>query len=111
MKKTYSPICKHLGLNSDEDKETIRQYLFDRGFAVLKEGETENLIPDNDLSEMTGKSIEEVVKLKSVRPKLSDTFTNELFGKSKPEIAYEIVEYYATKETSPFDFWVEWTIK
>ncbi|MDD2412538.1 MAG: AAA family ATPase [Bacteroidales bacterium] len=111
MKKTFSPICKHLGLNSDEDKETIRQYLFDRGFAVLKEGETENLIPDNDLTEMTGKSIEEVVKLKLVRPKLSDTFTNELFGKSKPEIAYEIVEYYAKKETSPFDFWNEWTIK
>ena len=99
MKDLFS-FC-YLGLNSDEDKETIRQYLFD-SFAVLKEGEIE-IHPDNDLSEMTGKSIEEVVKLKSVRPKLSDTFTNEL-PESKPEIAYEIVEYYATKETSPFDF-------
>lgn len=110
MKKTITPVCKHLALNPDEDKEILRQQLFERGFAILKEGETENLIPEDDLVAMTGKSIEEVKQLKGIRPKLSDTFTNELFGKSKPEIAYDIVEYYIKKGASPFDSWNEWTI-
>lgn len=110
MKKTIAPVCKHLALNPDEEKETLRHQLFERGFAILKEGETENLIPEDDLVAMTGKSIEEVKHLKGIRPKLSDTFTNELFGKSKPEIAYDIVEYYIKKGASPFDLWNEWTI-
>lgn len=110
MKKTFSPVCKHLGLNPDEEKEKLRQLLYEKGFAILKEGETENLIPDDDLVNLTEKSIDEVTKLKAIRPKLSDTFANELFGKSKPEIAYDIVDYYIKKGTSPFDSWNEWVI-
>jgi len=75
---------------------------------VLKRGETENLIPDGDISVMTGKSLEEVQQLISLRPKLSETFEKELFGKSKPEIAYNIVDYYKEKGESPFDKLIRW---
>lgn len=108
MKKTVSPVCKHLGLNKDEEIEELRKQLLAKGFVVLKHGETENLIPDDHIANMTGKSIEEVQELMATRLKLSETFEKELFGKSKPEIAYDIVDYYKAKGVSPFDKLIKW---
>lgn len=110
MKKTVSPVCKHLGLNKDEETEELRKQLISKGFVVIKKGETENLIPDEDIANMTGKTVDEVGQLKAVRPKLSVTFEKELFGKSKPEIAYDIVDYYKERGSSPFDKLIKWVI-
>lgn len=110
MKKTVSPVCKHLGLNKDEETEELRKQLISKGFVVINKGETENLIPDEDIANMTGKTVDEVGQLKAVRPKLSETFEKELFGKSKPEIAYDIVDYYRERGSSPFDKLIKWVI-
>ena len=108
MQKTKSPVCKHLGIAKDTEKEELRKQLALKGFVVLKSGETENLIPDVDISTLTNISLAEVQRLKAIRPKLSETFEKELFGKSKPEIAYDIVDYYHEKESSPFDKIIKW---
>ncbi len=110
MQKSKSPVCKHLGLNKDAEREELRNQLGLKGFAVLKSGETENLIPDDDLVLLTGKQLAEVQQLKAIRPKLSETFEKELFGKSKPEIAYEIVDFYRNKGNSPFDKIIKWVV-
>jgi predicted ATP-dependent endonuclease of OLD family len=108
MQKTVSPVCKHLGLNKKEEKEELRKQLFANGFVVIKKGETENLISDEDIAAMTGKTVEDVQQLKEIRPKLSETFEKELFGKTKPEIAYDIVDYYKAIGKSPFDKLIKW---
>lgn len=109
MKQTTSPVCKYLGLNPDAAKEDMRADFMKKGIWVLKEGETENLIPDEDLVKLTGKDLAEVKKLKALRPKLSETFENELFGNTKPEIAFEIVNFY-WKKPSPFDNLINWVL-
>jgi putative ATP-dependent endonuclease of OLD family len=108
MKQTTSPVCKHLGLNPDASKEDMRAEFLKQGIWILKEGETENLVPDEDLVKLTGKSMDEVTKLKAIRPKLSETFEKEIFGNTKPEIAFEIVDYYRKLKSSPFDHLIKW---
>ncbi|MCC6721993.1 MAG: AAA family ATPase [Bacteroidia bacterium] len=109
MKQTTSPVCKHFGLNPDADKETMRAEFLKVRIWILKEGETENLIPDEDLVKLTGKELAEVQALKAIRPKLSETFEKELFGNTKPEIAFDIVNYY-WKQNSPFDELLKWVL-
>lgn len=111
MKKSYSPVCNYFRVNTNDEKEKLRMQLFEKGFAILPEGETENLIPDEDLVILTGKSLDEIKKLKCIREKLSETFANELFGRSKPEIAYEIVNFYSQYGSSPFDKIIKWVSK
>ncbi|MCX7637785.1 MAG: AAA family ATPase [Cyclobacteriaceae bacterium] len=111
MKQTTSPICKHLRLNPDAPKEEMRAEFLKKGIWVLQEGETENLIPDEDLVKMTGKDLATIKKLKAIRPKLSETFEKEIFGKSKPEIAFEIVSYYWKIKSSPFDHLIKWVLE
>lgn len=111
MKQTTSPACKHLGLNPDAAKEDMRAEFLKKGIWILKEGETENLIPDEDLVKLTGKDLAEVKKLKAIRPKLSETFEKELFGNTKPEIAFDIVSYYWKIKSSPFDHLIKWVIE
>jgi putative ATP-dependent endonuclease of OLD family len=108
MKSTTSPICKHFKLDGDSDKETIRAEFLKIEIWILKEGETENLIPDDDLVKLTGKTLAEVTALKAIRPKLSETFEKELFGNTKPEIAFDIVSYYRKINSSPFDHLIKW---
>jgi predicted ATP-dependent endonuclease of OLD family len=109
MKQTTSPVCKHFGLNGDADKETMRAIFLKIRIWVLKEGETENLIPDADLVKLTGKDLATVQQMKAIRPKLSETFEKELFGNTKPEIAFDIVNYY-WKQNSPFDELIKWVL-
>lgn len=109
MKQTTSPVCKHFGLNPDSAKEEMRAEFLHRGIWILKEGETENLIPDEDLVKLTGKELAEVKALKAIRPKLSETFEKELFGNTKPEIAFDIVNFY-WKTASPFDHLIKWVV-
>lgn len=110
MKQTTSPVCKHLGLNTDKVKEDMRVDFLQRGLWILKEGETENLIPEEDLVKLTGKDLAEVKALKAIRPKLSETFEKELFGNTKPEIAFDIVTFYRKKGNSPFDNLIKWVM-
>lgn len=110
MKQTISPVCKHLGLSPDSAKEDMRTEFLQKGIWILKEGETENLIPDEDLVKLTGKDLAEVQALKAIRHKLSETFEKELFSNTKPEIAFEIVNYY-WKKPSPFEHLINWVTK
>ena len=109
-KSTLAPVCKYFGLNADEEKEKLRTDLLSKGIWVLKEGETENLVPDDDLVTLTGKDLSEIKKLKTSRPKLSETFEKDLFGKTKPEIAFDLVEFYWKKKSSPFDHLIKWVL-
>jgi putative ATP-dependent endonuclease of OLD family len=92
---------------TDKDKEQIRQSLKNKGILINKFGETEDLIPDKDLSAMTSKSVEDIVKMKNEKDykgKTSKLFKEIIFGISKPEYAMRIADYYIKKNgANPFE--------
>ncbi len=111
MKKSYSKICDYYSINKDLPKDELRQKFKEIGIYAIEQGETEDLIPNNDLIYLTGKSLDEISEIKGRYSKTSKAFEKELFFKSKPEIAYEIVEYYLRIGQSPFDDIIKWAVE
>lgn len=111
IKRSYSKICDDNGIDKNLEKELLRKELHNIGVHVIPEGETEDLISNQDLSEMTGKSIEEIEEIKAAEPKTSKAFERNIFNLTKPECAFEIVEFYYNKESSPFDDLIKWGIE
>lgn len=111
MKRSYSKICDDNGIDKNLERELLRKQLENIGVYVIPEGETEDLISNQDLSEITGKSIKEIEEIKAAEPKTSKAFEKNIFNLTKPECAYEIVDFYKKKENSPFDNLIKWGIE
>jgi len=111
MKRSYSKICDDNGIDKNLDRESLRKELKNIGVYVIPEGETEDLISSQDLSEMSGKSVEEIDEIKAGEPKTSKAFERKIFNLTKPECAFEIVDFYRGKESSPFDVLIKWGIE
>lgn len=111
MKRSYSKICDDNGIDKNLERELLRKQLENIGVYVIPEGETEDLISNQDLSEITGKSIKEIEEIKAAEPKTSKAFEKNIFALTKPECAYEIVDFYKKKENSPFDNLIKWGIE
>ncbi len=111
MKRSYSKICDDNGIDKNLEKELLRKELKNIGVYVIPEGETEDLISNEDLSEMAGKSLEEIEGIKAGEPKTSKAFETKIFKLTKPECAFEIVDFYRGKESSPFDDLIKWGIE
>lgn len=111
MEKTYRKVCEDNGIDKALDKETLRAKLKDQGVYIIAQGETEDLIPNSDIETMTGISEFDIVEIKEGQPKTSKAFEKQLFKKTKPEIAYDISEFYGSKGSSPFDEIIKWGIK
>lgn len=93
MEKSYRKICDDNGVDKTLPKEDLRQQLIDIGVRPLLEGETEDLIPNTDIANLTGISEEEIIAIKEAQPKTSKALEKQIFRKTKPEIAYDISEY------------------
>jgi len=111
MEKTYRKICNDNGIEKNLEKEELRAELKKIGVYALLEGETEDLVPNSDISEMTGMSTAEIIAIKVAQPKTSKAFEKQLFRKTKPECAYDISEFYSNKGSSPFDELIKWGIE
>lgn len=111
MEKTYRKICDDNGINKELGKEDLRKELEKIGIYVISQGETEDLIPNSDITAMTGVQEEEIVAIKNAQPKTSKALEKKIYNKTKPEIAYDISEYYLNKGNSPFDDLIKWGIK
>lgn len=112
-KSSYSSLCKHLEISSNQKPEDLREELLLKNVRVLSEGEAENLIPITDIIAMTGKTDEQIIASKADqnnKSKTSNAFENDIFQKSKPDYAYDIFEYYSLKESSPFDEIIRWVV-
>lgn len=111
MEKSYRKICDDNGIDKTLAKEDLRQQLINIGVRPLVEGETEDLIPNSDITDLTGMSEADIVAIKEAQPKTSKALEKQIFKKTKPEIAYDICEYYKEKGESPFDEIIKWGIE
>lgn len=68
-------------------------------------------MPNADITEMTGISEADILAIKNAQPKTSKAFEKHLFKKTKPEIAYDLSEFYKGKDASPFDELIKWGIE
>lgn len=111
MEKTYRKICDDNDIDKTLPKEDLRQRLISIGVRPLLEGETEDLIPNEDIEELTGIPKADIIAIKAEQPKTSKALEKQLFKKTKPEIAHDISEYYKVKGESPFDEIIKWGIE
>jgi len=111
MEKSYRKICDDNGIDKTLPKEDLRQQLIDIGVRPLAEGETEDLIPNSDITDLTGMLEDDIIAIKEAQPKTSKALVKQIFKKTKPEIAYDISEYYKEKGESPFDEIIKWGIE
>ncbi len=111
MEKTYRKVCNDTDIDMTLDKEDLRTALKNIGVFPIPQGETEDLIPNNEISLMTGIPDNEIQNIKDAQPKTSKAFEKKLFKKTKPEIAYDIAEFYIRKGSSPFDELIKWGIE
>lgn len=111
MEKSYRKICDDNGIYKTLTKEELRQQLINIGVRPLAEGETEDLIPNEDITDLTGVSEKDILAIKAAQPKTSKALEKQIFKKTKPEIAYDISEYYKEKGESPFDEIIKWGIE
>ncbi|MEQ9406061.1 MAG: AAA family ATPase [Cyclobacteriaceae bacterium] len=111
MEKSYRKICDDNAIDKTLPKEDLRQQLINIGVRPLSEGETEDLIPNADIATLTGISEEDIIAIKEAQPKTSKALEKKIFKKTKPEIAYDISEYYQGKGESPFDEIIKWGIE
>jgi len=111
MEKTYRKVCDDNGIDKTLDKEDLRTALKNIGVYPIPQGETEDLVPNNEISLMTGISENEIQNIKAAQPKTSKAFEKQIFKKTKPEIAYDIAEFYNNKGSSPFDELIKWGIE
>lgn len=108
MKKSYRKICEDNGIDFNQDKEALRKELKEIGVFIIPEGETEDLIPNTDIEEMTGIKLSKIEEIKATEPKTSKALEKKIFKLSKPEVAYELVDFYKAKRNSPFDEIIKW---
>lgn len=111
MEKTYRKVCDDNGIDKTLDKEDLRTALKNIGVYSIPQGETEDLVPNDEISLMTGISENDIQNIKATQPKTSKAFEKQFFKKTKPEIAYDISEFYIKKGKSPFDELIKWGIE
>lgn len=110
-RRDYFSICRYLNIEPEElEIDELRGLLGSKGIGVLTKGETEDLIPVEDIANITGMDEEKVSEILSNYSKTSDAFEKEIFRDSKPDIAFDIVEYYSTKNKTPFDEIIKWVV-
>jgi len=94
-------LCREIGVNYQDDN--IPQLINDlksKNFLVNTKGEIEDLFPDQDIANITGKNISDIQKIKSKYPNKTSKAFKELFGTGKAEYAIQIADFYAQNNTS-----------
>ncbi|GCD80713.1 hypothetical protein [Schleiferia thermophila] len=103
-------LCREIGVNyqnkdipqliNDLKSKKLINDLKSKNILVNTKGEIEDLFPDQDIANITGRNISDIQKIKSKYPnKISKAF-KELFGTGKAEYAIQIADYYVQNNTS-----------
>lgn len=103
-------ICQKFGIQSLNNPQLVSE-LKSHNIIVNTKGDTEDLIPDNDLAMMAGKTIQDIQRIKNdisqKGGKTSDAFsggrrkTNGIFNTGKVAYAIKIANYYEKQKTNP----------
>lgn len=101
--KQLKTICTKFGIQNFNDSKLISE-LKNHNILINTKGETEDLIPDNDLATITGKSIQDIQNIKNTfrqkGGKTSAAFSggnrrvNGIFNTGKTAYSIEIANYY-----------------
>ncbi|MBU1299574.1 MAG: AAA family ATPase [Bacteroidetes bacterium] len=103
-------ICQKFGIQNLNNSQLIPE-LKNHNIIVNTKGETEDLIPDDDLAAMTGKTVQDIQQIKNSiiqeGRKTSDAFsggrrrTNGIFNAGKVAYAIEIANFYENQNRNP----------
>ncbi len=94
-------LCKEIGVNyQNNDIPQLINDLKSKNILVNTKGEIEDLFPDQDIANITGKNISDIQKIKSKYPNKTSKAFKELFGAGKAEYAIQIADYYVQNNTS-----------
>lgn len=103
-------ICQKFGI-TDKNNPQIISELKNNNIIVNTKGEIEDLIPDDDLAMMTGKTIQDIRQIKNAVSqkggKTSDAFSggrrriNGIFNAGKVAYAIEIASFYDRQNRNP----------
>lgn len=94
-------LCREIGVNyQNNDIPQLINDLKSKNILVNTKGEIEDLFPDQDIANITGKNISDIHKIKSKYPNKTSKAFKELFGTGKAEYAIQIADYYVQNNTS-----------
>lgn len=102
--------CQKFGIQKSNNPQLISE-LKNHNIIVNAKGETEDLIPDNDLAVITGKTVQDIQRIKNdisqKGGKTSDAFsggrrkTSGIFNTGKVAYAIKIANFYEKQKTNP----------
>lgn len=103
-------ICQKFGIKNSNNSQLVQE-LKNNNIIVNTKGEIEDLIPDNDLAAITGKTVQDIQNIKVTFQregrKTSDAFcggrrrSNGIFNKGKIAYAIDIANYYERQNKNP----------
>jgi len=99
-------VCQKLNIQNSNNPNLITE-LKNNNIIVNTKGETEDLIPDDELAKITGKTVQDIKNIKNNFKKTSEAFagsdrkTNGIFNKGKTAYAIEIADYYERQQKHP----------
>jgi len=99
-------VCQKFNIQNSNNPNLITE-LKNNNIIVNTKGETEDLIPDDELAKITGKAVLDIKSIKNNFKKTSEAFaggdrkTNGIFNKGKTAYAIEIADYYERQQKHP----------
>lgn len=103
-------ICQKFGIENSNNPQLVQE-LKNNNIIINIKGEMEDLIPDNDLATITGKTVQDIQNIKATFQqkggKTSDAFlggrrrSNGIFNKGKIAYAIDIANHYEHQNTNP----------
>lgn len=93
-KQKVKDLCSELSLQYKDDENQLISDLKTKNILVNTKGETEDLFPDQDIVDISGKDINRIQKAKQKYPNKTSKAFKEIFDSGKPEYAICIADYY-----------------
>lgn len=94
-------LFREIGVNyQNNDISQLINDLKSKNILVNTKGEIEDLFPDQDIANITGKNISDIQKIKSKYPNKTSKAFKELFSTGKAEYAIQIADYYVQNNIS-----------
>jgi len=93
-------VCEEVGVSyQTQNEDQLISDLKSKEIVIITKGEIEDLFPDEDISRISGISIDDVKKHKSENPKTSDAFKKIFDTKNKTFYAIKIADHYISSQT------------
>lgn len=101
VKSSCKTLCSELSINyQTTNKNQLITDLRSKNIFVNTRGEIEDLFPDQDIANASGKTLIDVQNIKSVHPLKTSQAFKEVFGTGKVEYAIKLADYYTNNMLS-----------